>query len=387
MSEDNQNDEPLSNDDFDGGFDMDMPEVPMPEPAAPAQTIEDKHQTSFKLGIIGSGQGGGRIAKAFYDTGYRRVCVINTAEQDLNTSGFEPKQRMLVGQGGGAGKNPAAARETFLKEKENVLDFMKRSFGEELDRTIVCIGAGGGTGAGTAEHLVDCAIELQTSLKCPTKKVGVIVALPKISEGAKVCANAYHTLNALVKLAKEGFVSPLVIIDNEKINQLYKNLSTTKFWETANKSIASLFNLFNVVTTKNSSFVSFDPNDFKTVLDSGIIVFGAAPVAKWDSETDISYAIRDNLSRNIISDGIDLKTGTTAACVVIGGRNILDDLPQSHLDHGFEQLTRILGPGSTIHRGIYSSNAPNLVVYTMIGGLDAPQAKLEELKKLGNVVE
>ena len=59
--------------------------------------------------------------------------------------------------------------------------------------------------------------------------------------------------------------------------------------------------------------------------------------------------------------------------MVIGDKGTLDHTPQGSLEHGFEQLTRLLGEGSTVHRGIYHTSKKGLVVYTIIGGIEAPE--------------
>ena len=41
----------------------------------------------------------------------------------------------------------------------------------------------------------------------------------------------------------------------------------------------------------------------------------------------------------------------------------------------------LLTDGAIIHRGIYEDSKEKLRAYTMIGGLDAPTKRLEELKK------
>ncbi len=85
----------------------------------------------------------------------------------------------------------------------------------------------------------------------------------------------------------------------------------------------------------------------------------------------MSHAVRDNLKKNILAN-IDVNTGKFAACVVIGDKGTLENTPQESLEHGFEQLTRLLGEGSTVHRGIYHTSKKGLVVYTIIGGSEAP---------------
>jgi cell division GTPase FtsZ len=365
-------------------FDIETPDIPLPDIQEKVE-IADEKKSAFRFAFIGSGQGGSRLAHTFWQLGYRRVCAINTASQDLATLPLPEERKMAIGNGG-AGKNPAAAAAIFKDKAEDVLDFMRRSFGPVYDRTIVCVGAGGGTGAGTVVDLVMKARELQIANKCSSEQVGVIVALPKITEGKKPNANAFFVLEDLVELVNSKVVSPLIILDNERISALYPGLAIDPFWQRANSSICSLFDLFNTICVQQSTYTSFDPNDFKTILDSGLIVFGATPVAKWQEAGAISFALRDNLKKNILSGGVNLGTGNIGAAIVIASRNILNTVPHEHLDMAFDQLTRLLQPGSMIHRGIYSGSKETMAVYSAIGGLRKPEDKLAELRRLGDVL-
>ena len=363
------------------GPDLSLPDIPMPV-AQPEQTVEvkDEIDVAFKFAFIGAGQGGSRIAETFHGLGYRKIAVLNTAEQDLNTINLNNK--LCIGEGG-AGKDPAVASKKFAERREDVIDFMRYSFGEQLDRIMVCAGAGGGTGAGTVVPLVHAAKELQETLKCPADKVGVILALPKASEGKKVNANAHKCLNDVYDLVKKGLVSPLVVIDNERIGKIYPNLVVSNFWQTANMSMAGLFHLFNLTAARDSSYTAFDANDYKNVLDSGLMVFGAAPVSDWENPVSISRAVRDNFNSGVLAGGIDLSSGNCAGAIVVGGQNQLDNIPQANLDQAFDQLCRMLAAGNVVHRGIYSGDKDSLTVFTTIGGLARPDEKLKELKKLG----
>ena len=365
-----------------GSPDLIVPDIPMPSPPEKKEEVQDKVEGAFRFAFIGAGQGGSRIAEIFHKLGYRKIAVINTAQQDLNTIKVEHK--LCIGDGG-AGKDPAVGRKRFAERKEDVLDFIRDNLGEGIDRHFICAGAGGGTGAGTIMPLIQTASELQKLQKSSTEKVGVILALPKISEGTKVNSNAHQVLEEVYGAVESGLVSPLVVVDNEKINKLYPGLGVAQFWQTANMSIAGLFHLFNNTATKDSSYSAFDTNDYKQVLDSGMIVFGATQITKWDGPSDIAQAVRDNLKGNVLSGGVDLSTGTTAGVIMIGGNEVLNNVPQEHLDRAFEQFTRMLSEGSVVHRGIYSGNKDNLTAYTMIGGIGKPTEKLEELKRAGGI--
>ena len=365
--------------------DVSLPDLlvpPPPQQKEEKKEIKDEVDVSFNFAFMGAGQGGSRIAESFHKLGYRKLAVLNTAEQDLNTINLENK--LLIGSGG-AGKDPSAGEEAFGKRREDVLDFMKYSFGDEVDKVFVCAGAGGGTGAGTVCPLVNTAKEYQDSVGSQSKSVGVILALPKKSEGKRVSENAYKTLSKVWELVDSGDVSPLILLDNEKISQLYPNLVVSNFWQTANMSMAGLFHLFNLTTARDSSYSSFDSADYKGILNSGLVVFGASNVEDWKDPVSISRAVRENLQNNLLSGGVDISGGSCAAGVVIGGKEQLENVPQAHLDGAFDQLTRMLRENSTVHRGIYSGDKPELTIFTAVGGIPKPVEKLDNLKVLAGL--
>tara|TARA_R100000808_G_scaffold8266_1_gene23492 strand:+ start:27893 stop:29080 length:1188 start_codon:yes stop_codon:yes gene_type:complete len=345
--------------------------------------IEDDVDVAFKFSFVGCGQAGGRLAHAFKKLGYNRIAAINTAEQDLNTLDLENK---LCFGDGGVGKNKDLSNALFNKRKDDVLDFLRYSFGETFDKIFICASAGGGTGAGALLPLIDTAHELQQMIN-PNKNagVGVILALPKASEGKKVNANAAQTLEDISNLTRTGKVSTLLLIDNEKISKLYPNLSVSKFWEAANSSLVGLFHLYNLTATKDSSYSSFDSKDYMQVLNSGLVTLSASPVKDWKDPVCISRVVRENIKNNSLCDGIDFSSGSCAGIIAIGHSSVLDNVPQSHLDSAFSQLSRILRPNSTVHIGVYSGDQNNLNIFTMVGGLEKPLLKIKQLRQAGDI--
>ena len=120
-------------------IDISLPDLLIPAPAATEKVDEfkDEVDVSFNFAFIGAGQGGSRIAETFHTLGYRKVAALNTAEQDLNTIKLDNK--LLIGDGG-AGKNRAFADGIFQERREDVIDFMRYSFGEQIDRIFICAG-------------------------------------------------------------------------------------------------------------------------------------------------------------------------------------------------------------------------------------------------------
>lgn len=396
---------PMSDDMIDDDFLVDVPDIPMPEEdAGIAKEViqdefykdEDSPGAAFKFAFIGCGQGGSRIAESFYKLGYRRVCAVNTTNQDLKSINIPDTNKLVIGEGeGGAGKNPANGARIANSSYDDIYDLMKRSFGTDFDRIFVCVGAGGGTGSGSADVVIEVAHDLARSSKKEKDGgepvVGAIASMPKLSEGDKVNANAYTVLESLFRQVgtsgKLGgrTLSPLVVVDNDRINKIYPNLPVAKFWDMANRNISSLFHLFNSIAIKDSEFTTFDRADFKDLLQSGVVSFGACPVRNWENESGISHAIRDNLKNNVLVGGLDLRQSRKAGCIFIASSDVLDRIPQSNLEHGFEGLKRTMQSGGTIHRGIYKGSKSGLVAYTLMGELGSPTERMEEIAKEGRV--
>jgi cell division GTPase FtsZ len=397
--------EEMSDDMIDDDFLVDVPDFPMPEEAAAAvEAIQDefykseeKPGSAFKFAFIGCGQGGSRIAESFYKLGYRRVCCINTTNQDLKGIDIPEANKLVIGEDeGGAGKNPENGSRIARNSYDEIFDLMKRSFGTDFDRIFVCIGAGGGTGSGSS----DIVIEVAHSVAEDSKKekeggqpiVGAICSMPKLQEGGKVNANAYSVLESLFRQVGpddgklgDRSLSPLVVVDNDRIDKIYPKLPVAKFWDVANRNISSLFHLFNSIAIKDSEFTTFDRADFKDLLQSGVVSFGACPVRNWEQESGISHAIRTNLKNNVLVGGLDLTQARKAGCIFIASSEVLNEIPNDNLEHGFEGLSRIMQKGSTIHRGIYKGSKDGLVVYTLMGELGRPTERMEEIAKKGNV--
>ena len=387
MSEENLNTE--NNDDqikaIYGETDISIPDLMMPdEPEDVEQienemkVIEDDFKASFNFSFIGAGQGGSRLAEAFHRLGYKRVAAVNTAEQDLNTLKIENK--LCIGDGG-AGKEPELAKQAIESKSEDVLDFMRYSFGQTFDKIFVCAGAGGGSGSGMVIPLVNISREVQKLHKTTDESVGVILTLPKKTEGKKVNQNAYNVLKTVFPLVAKKIVSPLIILDNDKVSQMYPNVAVSKFFDVANSSLTGLFHLFNITSAKDSSYSSFDKNDYRTILNSGMMLFGASPVKNFKDPVEISRVVRGNLKNNLLCGGVDVTTGTTAGVILVGSPEILDSLPQSFIDDSMDQINRTLQSGSVVHGGVYSGDKPNLNIFSAVGGLAEPTKRLEELLK------
>ena len=375
-------------------FTTSIPDLPLedfePDIAADEDEVEDKANGALTYGFIGAGQGGGRMVKAFYDLGYTKTLAINTAKNDLNLLDLPEDHKFYIDHYGdqGAGKDQTKAAIAFEAREQEVFNKLKSIVGESVDRIIICAGVAGGSGGGSVVPLVKLAKKYFTYVgrEDASERVGVIASLPTTGESASpvVAKNAYNRMKNLCTMAEEKKFSPLIIVDNQKIKKLYPKLTVKAFWPTINNTVAGLFHIFNVLATQNSDYTSFDPQDYDSVMkSSGCMIMGVTAVKDFESETGVAMALKSNLETTLLAEGFNLKTATAAAGVVVGGTQIFEETAglMDNLEHAFSTLAAITG-NAMVHRGIYEDPSKNkLVVYTLIGGLDAPQKRLEDLMK------
>jgi cell division GTPase FtsZ len=364
---------------------VDLPDMEMEPPTNREDPHKDQFESAVKMAFVGAGQGGGRIAQAFHDMGYRKVCAVNTTDQDLASLSM-PFKRVIGNNRGGAGKDPEqgelAAKESF----EDIMDLLMRAWGEGVEQMFVCVGAGGGSGTGSWPTLLEAMKEYakSTNIEKPIPRhLGIIMTLPKRSEGARVQKNALLAVNRAVELVEKKQISSLILVDNAKIHDLFPGLAVKQFWQVANKNFAAVLHTFNLLAAENSEYNTFDRADFRSVLRNGLLIFGMTRVTRWEGKEDISQAVRQNLKNSLLADGFDLSKADMAGAIVVAHDEILSDIPMENIDYAFHSLGRTLGnEGITLHSGIYEGRQEGMRVFTIVSGLQPPKERLKELENL-----
>ncbi len=332
---------------------------------------DDATKYAVRFGIIGAGQGGGRIASQFWSLGHRRVVLVNTTEADFRGQTASKKVVLPTGEGqaAGAGKDPSVAREAIARNGECVRDAIRDYIGEDVDRILITIGGGGGTGTGCAVGLVEIARQFMSDHGKDPKSVGLIVSKPKASEGAQVQDNFADLMVELEKLERADKVSPVVVVDNELINKRFPRAGVAQFWKIANSNLCGLFDIFNIISANVSQYASFDKADYESVLDSGNLVFGLAKIKEYTTTSELCDAIRSNVKKNLLGEEFDLSTATHAAGILVADEATLNDLPQAALDEAMKTLNRVLGNNVTLHQGVYSGSKSGISLYCLVGGM------------------
>ncbi len=350
-------------------------------------SVQDQSKGSVRYAWIGAGQCGGRLVKSFYDLGYQKVLAVDTNGPDLARLDLPESQKFLIGAGRDRldATNAAETARVLKQQRQDILHLARQTFAAQVDRLMICCGAGGRTGGGSVFELIETAKRYARYIgnKDPSRNVGVITALPDAGEfrSARVARNAHRVATTLCQMAAAGEISPLILVDNQKVGKIQRGTTGPSFWSGINSTVVSLFDAFNRLSSLNSPYTCFDPADYDSIMSSGgCLIMGAAQVDRLDDPLAISKAVEDSLQTTLFAGGEDLSTAKAAGCVVVGGPELMAHIKglQDNIDYAFDILSEVTGRAIS-YRGIYEDETDDLRVYTIIGGLGIPKTRLIEM--------
>ena len=363
---------------------VDIPSIPLDEYEVPSDEIQsavgaiNTYVGSVEYGVLGSGQCGGRLAKSFYDCGYMKTLAVNTAVADLNPLELPDTHKLRIGSLQGSGKDMNKGERATEESAQSIFDKMRDVYGT-VDKIIICVGFGGGTGAGGLLTLISIAQKYLDFLghKEPARDVIIIAALPTSGELKSYTTrkNNEHIQGLIFKLAEEEKVGPIIIIDNAKIEKMYRGIPPVKFWTTINGTITNLFQIFNYLSKQESGYTSFDAEDYKAVLRTpGLAVLGVTKVEYVDKQVpELSKALQDNLKKTLLADMVNYDTASEAACVVVAEQVVMESISMDVFNYGFDTISNLIG-NANVHRGLYDTTHNGIRAYTFIAGMKAKPA-------------
>jgi len=337
--------------------------------------VVDRRSVSIELAVIGVGQAGSRLAEVFHQKGYD-VGVINTSAQDLEFIDVPVGQKLLLeGSLGGTGKDLDLGREIFAENLDLLEPFADRVI-DGNNMVYLTISGGGGTGSSSVDTLIPMLFETGTP-------VGVIYVLPKATEDAQSKKNSIETLSRLAKLTTDNIVSNLIVVDNARIEQIYADLSQSKFWEAANNAIVEPLHLFNSLTAQPSRFTSLDPSDFGRIISCGdCSIYGVMEVEDYMEETALAEAVIDSLNSNMLASGFDITQTRAGGVIITGPADALEQIPAININYCFHMISEQTN-GASIFQGVYAidSDSDSVKIYSWFAGLGLPKDRVENLKK------
>jgi len=240
--------------------------------------LEDPNASIIK--VIGVGGGGGNAVNYMYRQDIPNVnfVVCNTDKQHLDMSPVPTK--LLLGwnvtHGRGAGNNPEVGREC----AEESADEIRKLFEDGTEMVFITAGMGGGTGTGAAPVVARLAKEAQMLT------IG-IVTVPFMFEGEKKILKALDGANEM-----REHVDALLVINNENLIELYKDVNFFNAFEKADDTLANAARSISDIISEKC-YINVDFQDVKTTLkDSGTAIISTA---YGEGEHRISNAIHNAL--------------------------------------------------------------------------------------------
>lgn len=340
--------------------------------------IVAKKTRSIRVGVVGTGQGGSRLAEAFHALGYEAVC-FNTATQDLVDIKLPEANKFLLDFSlGGAAKDLSLGAAAAEAHKEAISELVNDKLGE-CQLLLLTSSLGGGSGAGSLETMVDV-------LSATGKPVVMMTALPMENEDAQTKQNALETLAKLSKEVQNKRISNLFVVDNAKIESIYSDVSQMDFFEVANKAIVEPLDAFNTYSAMPSPLKALDSMEFAKILTDGegLSLYGSMTVPNYEEDTAIAEAVINNLSQGLLASGFDLKQSKYVGVMVIANKEVWSKIPSSSVNYAMALIEEACGVPEAVFKGVYQSEEVTddvVKVYSMFSGLGLPDSRVSQLKK------
>lgn len=268
-----------------------------------------KNQSSV-IKVVGVGGGGSNAINHMYGLGIKGVdfVVCNTDAQALSNSPVPNKIQLGVTltEGLGAGANPEVGMEAAMENIEEI----KSLLGSNTKMVFITAGMGGGTGTGAAPVIAKAA-----------KDIGIltvgICTIPFQFEGSMRKQQAEKGVEAL-----RNNVDSLVVINNNKLREVYGNLGFKAGFAKADEVLATAARGIAEVITHHYT-TNIDLRDARTVLsNSGTAIMGSASAS---GEQRAAMAISRALDSPLLNDNHIRGAKNVLLLIVSGQQEITID--------------------------------------------------------------
>ncbi|MBT3385355.1 MAG: cell division protein FtsZ [Prolixibacteraceae bacterium] len=276
-------------------------------------TFPEKSTSEIK--VVGVGGGGGNAVNHMFKEGIRDVdfIICNTDSQALETSLVQSRVQLgaSLTEGRGAGNKPEVGKQAAL---ENI-DDVKHSLSGNTKMVFITAGMGGGTGTGGAPVIAETCKELGFLT------VG-IVTVPFRNEGRRRINQA---IEGIAKL--ETHVDSLLVINNERIREMYGDFGISEAFAKADNIIATAARgIAEIITVPG--YINVDFADVETVMrKSGLAIMGTGIA---EGENRAEDAVEKALNSPLLNNN-DIR----------GAKNILLNITSGNQEVTMDEVGRV----------------------------------------------
>lgn len=248
---------------------------------------DDQYGVPSLIKVIGVGGGGCNAVNYMYKQGIENVtfAVCNTDYQALRNSSVDTK--ILLGKeitkGLGAGDNPELGRDAAEASTEEIRQILD----DKTEMVFITAGMGGGTGTGAGPVVAKVAKE------AGMLTIG-IVTIPFFFEGE---TKIYKALEGAEEMRKH--VDSLLIINNERLTEIYKDLNFINAFSKADDTLANAArSIAEIINTEG--YINVDFQDVKTTLKNSSTSIISTGYGEGDKR--ITKAINDALNSPLLKN-------------------------------------------------------------------------------------
>lgn len=276
------------------------------------ENIIQQQNQGAEIKVIGVGGGGGNAVNFMHKQGIRDVdfIICNTDAQAMESSPVQTRVQLgaSLTEGRGAGNKPEVGKDAAIENIEDV----KKVLSNNTKMVFVTAGMGGGTGTGAAPVIAKACKE-EGYLT-----VG-IVTIPFRNEGRRRIKQAAEGIAEL-----EGYVDSLLVINNERIREMYGDFGISEAFSRADNVLATAAKgIAEIITVPG--YINVDFADVETVMrKSGLAIMGTG-IAAGDNRAE--EAIESALNSPLLNNN-DIR----------GARNILLNITSGNIEVTMDEV-------------------------------------------------
>jgi hypothetical protein len=334
--------------------------------------------------VIGAGQGGCRIAKAFSEEFETQVCYLNLAKVDFSQLNV-PKGASYIADEGGTGRNPEVGEQLAKEHKPDIYKFLEFQFPDlsKGSKVVLCVGGGGGSGAGLLFTLTDWLLRKKADIL-------LIFTLPERSEGLPAKPNALKTLNKVISEYLETNKITVMVVDNGFCVERFGYTGDDDlgdYWGDVNRGIVRGLLRFWYLTNleRFSNFIDvtagYGALDERELVRIMFAKGGFIDLREFSSKTLDLDSADDAQFRSLVFGNLDIGT-TKAYIVTIGFPNTMRNNPlvPDYIEAIFAKLAKVTKTPFVLRSTHFNRKITEIKVNVLLSGL----IKSHGLKKIIN---
>lgn len=323
----------------------------------------------LKVGIIGLGMFGGKIAKIGAEIDVPGV-IINASKRDIEKLGdLSGVTSFIVGDGNGTGKSRDTSKDFLINHIAVVQEPALVELCTSCDVIVTVGSSGGGFGSGSMPALTNVLMEMY-----PDKLFIPLTTMPGEDETYTAQKHAEDMIGEVKRLE-----TPFLIYDNNK----FKNLSATDALKTVNECIKRDLQIIRgdyIIESIDSddTAADMDERDLLTTLSSpGRIVCGMInPVKEADlKDTTIVSLLKKSIDESAHADLTDDKCISASAMMY----SLSEEMKHYSVGANTELQETYGGAISDFRNEVINDETGNDFIAVILSGLTDPVERLDKI--------